>query len=110
MTDETIFTAALEKADPAEQAAFLDEVCAGDMEQRRRLDALLMVHASAADFLERPAVAQGDPETADSRTVDLEGGAPAEDEVPLTFLEPATRPESLGRIGHYEVLEILGKG
>src|ERR1700752_3644034 len=100
MTDETIFTAALEKADPAEQAAFLDEVCAGDMEQRRRLDALLMVHASAADFLQRPALAQRDPETAHPRAVDHEGGGPAEAEVPLTFLEPPPRPESLGRIGH----------
>jgi len=25
-------------------------------------------------------------------------------------LQPSTRPDSLGRIGHYEVLEVLGKG
>jgi len=29
---------------------------------------------------------------------------------PLTFLEPSTRPDSLGRLGHYEVLQVLGKG
>jgi serine/threonine protein kinase len=28
----------------------------------------------------------------------------------FSFLEPSTRPDSLGRIGHYEVLEVLGKG
>ena len=28
----------------------------------------------------------------------------------LHFLQPSTRPDSLGRIGHYEVLQILGKG
>src|SRR5262245_38474295 len=26
------------------------------------------------------------------------------------FLEPGTRPGSLGRLGHYEVLEVLGEG
>jgi hypothetical protein len=28
----------------------------------------------------------------------------------LTFLAPPGRPDSLGRIGHYEVLEVLGRG
>src|SRR5262249_54795659 len=28
----------------------------------------------------------------------------------IDFLQPSTRPDSLGRIGHYEVLEVLGKG
>jgi serine/threonine protein kinase len=28
----------------------------------------------------------------------------------LNFLQPSARPDSLGRIGHYEVLEILGRG
>ncbi|MFO0802890.1 MAG: SUMF1/EgtB/PvdO family nonheme iron enzyme [Gemmataceae bacterium] len=30
--------------------------------------------------------------------------------MPLGFLEPATRPDSLDRIGHYEVLQVLGQG
>ena len=32
------------------------------------------------------------------------------DDEPLTFLAPPTRPDSLGRIGHYEVLQVLGQG
>src|SRR5262249_33281706 len=28
----------------------------------------------------------------------------------LAFLAPSDKPDSLGRIGHYEVLEVLGKG
>jgi Leucine-rich repeat (LRR) protein len=110
MTDEAIFNAALEKADPAEQAAYLTEVCGPDTERRRRLEGLLAAHASAADFLERPAVGLHEPDTGDTCTVGPEGGAPADGEAPLTFLQPATRPDSLGRIGHYEVLEVLGKG
>lgn len=36
-------------------------------------------------------------------------GHEEEDEA-LGFLAPATRPDSLGRISHYEVLQVLGKG
>jgi serine/threonine protein kinase len=31
-------------------------------------------------------------------------------EVPLDFLAPASRSDALGRLGHYEVLEVLGRG
>jgi RND family efflux transporter MFP subunit len=110
MTDEMIFAAALEKADPAARAAYLTEVCAGDTEQRRRLEELLTAHANAASFLERSPVGLHDPDTANTCSFGHEGGSTANDEVPLTFLQPATRADSQGRIGHYEVLEILGKG
>jgi formylglycine-generating enzyme required for sulfatase activity len=35
---------------------------------------------------------------------------PEDDAELLTFLSPATRPDSLGRIGHYEVFQVLGRG
>ena len=37
-------------------------------------------------------------------------GASDDEDGALDFLQPSTRPDSLGRIGHYEVLEVLGKG
>ena len=33
-----------------------------------------------------------------------------EEDAPLDFLQPSTKPGSLGRLGHYEVLEVLGRG
>ena len=36
--------------------------------------------------------------------------AKSPDAADLTFLNPPGRPDSLGRIGHYEVLEVLGRG
>jgi urea transport system substrate-binding protein len=33
-----------------------------------------------------------------------------ESDSPLAFLLPSTRPDTLGRLGHYEVLEVLGRG
>src|SRR5262245_52299790 len=53
MDDEALFAAALQKATAAEQKAFLDEACAGDTGQRRRMEWLLAAHAKAAGILER---------------------------------------------------------
>ncbi|HEX5271896.1 MAG TPA: bifunctional serine/threonine-protein kinase/formylglycine-generating enzyme family protein, partial [Gemmataceae bacterium] len=122
MNDETIFATALQKADPAERAAFLAEACGDDPARRQRLEGLLLAHARAANFLERPPAAAPDPDrgatqaltgtpepgVAASQTAGGNNGS-ADDE-PLTFLAPPTRPDSLGRIGHYEVLQVLGRG
>jgi serine/threonine protein kinase len=111
VNDVSIFAAAVEKADPAERAAYLNEVCRDDAELRSRVESLLAAHGRAGDFLERPAV---DATHAiptrhdDTRTYDSEHGDMAEEARAL--LEPSTKPGSLGRIGQYEVLEVLGRG
>src|SRR5262249_43879348 len=33
-----------------------------------------------------------------------------EEDLPLDFLTPSEKPGSLGRLGHYEVQEVIGKG
>jgi Protein kinase domain len=109
LTEETLFAAALEKATPADRAAFLDEACAGDASMRRRVDALLWSHENA-EFLNTPAV-------------ELDGIAPGETSVAATevavgpsadpmldFLAPSRTPGSLGRLDHYEVHEVIGHG
>ena len=52
MTEESIFHAALERADPAERSAYLNEACAGDTDLRRRVEGLLKAHDTATGFLE----------------------------------------------------------
>ena len=54
-----IFIAALEIADAAERARFLDSACAGDATLRGRVEVLLRADADAGKFLE-PAVVPGD--------------------------------------------------
>src|SRR5438093_12813889 len=53
---EIVFFTALEKATPADRAAYLDEACAGDGALRRRVEALLAAHPQVGQFLERPVV------------------------------------------------------
>ena len=45
MNELDLFTEALNRTDPAERAAFLDQACAGNPDLRRRLEELLAGHA-----------------------------------------------------------------
>jgi WD40 repeat protein/serine/threonine protein kinase len=55
MQEQSLFIEALEKEDPAERAAFLDQVCAADPALRQRLERLLQRHQEPDRFMERPA-------------------------------------------------------
>jgi WD40 repeat protein/serine/threonine protein kinase len=133
MTEETIFAAALEKSNPTERAAYLDEACAGHVALREQVEALLKAHAADSDFLAVPAAAQvgaaahlvpatesiqslpqaessgspGQPVTNPESTLGERGSDTGHS---LDFLAPAHRPGSLGRLDHYEVLEVVGHG
>ncbi len=57
MSERSIFIAALEKDDPTERAAYLEEACADDVLLRARIERLLKAHEPGDSFLERgPAV------------------------------------------------------
>jgi serine/threonine protein kinase len=113
MTERDIFLAALDLPDRAARAAYLDQVCQGDAALRRQVEALLRSHDNAGSFLGRPAVASPDPNAAATSDFGL-GATPGDratsEQEALTFLTESVRADSLGRIGHYEVLEILGRG
>src|SRR5262245_36761652 len=107
MTEETLFAEALDKTTPAERAAFLDAACGGNAALRQRVEALLQSYARE-DFLKTPAI---------QRAAEVVGGSPIvglteaevhgdDSESALDFLVPSQRPDSLGRLGHYEVHEI----
>jgi WD40 repeat protein/tRNA A-37 threonylcarbamoyl transferase component Bud32 len=93
MSERSIFLNALDREDPAERAAYLDQACAGRPELRRRIERLLHAHQVAGSFLEVPAPEQ------------LARGEQA-----LSFLAPSDEPGRLGRLDHYEVLEVVGRG
>ena len=109
---EALVFAALEIESAAGRAAFLDSACRGDVELRRQLDKLLNAHPRVGDFLNKPVFERlaAALEHADA-TQELGGSADGQcGDTALEFLQPSTRPGSLGRVGHYEVLQVLGRG
>jgi hypothetical protein len=93
MTERELFLAAMDTDGPAERAAYLDQACGADATLRQRVEALLRSHEQATRFMEVPVGEQlaGD------------GGG-------LDFLAPSRKPGSLGRLAHYEILEVVGRG
>jgi len=84
---KVIFSEAIVRENPEERKAYLDQACQGDQKLRAEIEELLEAHVEAADFLEPRAFEA-------SATMDnnpsIEG--------------PGTR------IGHYELLELIGEG
>jgi tetratricopeptide (TPR) repeat protein len=96
MTEETLFTDALEIADPGERAAFLDRACAGNPALRGRLDRLLARHTQAGGFLGHPA-ALPTPRPLDT---------PGDD----STYPRSHGPHDGGVIGPYKLVEVIGEG
>jgi serine/threonine protein kinase len=93
MTERDLFVAALQKDDPAERQAYLDEACAGQPELRRQVEHLLRLHEGAGSFLEKPA--------AESPATGAVQDAP----------EHMPSPEAPGVIiGPYKLIEQIGEG
>jgi serine/threonine protein kinase len=114
---KSIFLAALELPG-AERASLLDARCGTDRDLRQRVEAMLQAHASSGELLPRPAVeliaradAARDSNLAlDSHSERLRTEAHDAGTVEFAFLGPGTKPESIGRLGHYEVLQVIGRG
>jgi serine/threonine protein kinase len=112
MNERSIFFEALDKDTLTERSAYLDAVCSGDVTLRQRVEALLHSHEQAGNFLSKPAperlaaerAARGEAEQSPKQPLLDEGSEP------LSFLSPSDRSGSLGRLDHYEVLEVVGKG
>ncbi len=136
MSEEAIFTAALERTDPAERAAYLDAACGDDADLRRRVESLLWAHESEDSLIDAPAgldsptsASAPEIEPGSSTHVDSDGGRPSSDETePLAIPgEPAdgVGPEGLRagrssgravtegpgtRVGPYKLLQKIGEG
>jgi hypothetical protein len=119
-----IFDQAAEIASESERLTYLEVACAGDGNLRGQVDALLKAYSDAGSFLDRPALDVAVLSKADQ--TDAFNSTPAEhpnlsvptqaesaaqrDDNPLAFLTPSAKPGNLGRLGHYEIQEVIGKG
>jgi WD40 repeat protein/serine/threonine protein kinase len=93
MTERDIFIVALQKEDPAQRQAYLDEACAGQPELRRQVEQLLQLYEGAGSFLEK-AAAESTPT----------------DDFP-TAAGQVSPPEAPGTlVGPYKLIEPIGEG
>ncbi len=115
---KAIFLAALEKYGP-ERATYLGSACGAEPALRQRVEAMLQAHEASGELLERlpgEMLADGGTEAdatapfcADPASPSTEGVRADPDEA-LAFLVTPSRAGSLGRLGHYHVQEVIGKG
>src|SRR5438105_4478968 len=92
MNEESLFAAALEKANPTERQAFLTDACGGDDALRQRVERLLAADGHACGVLDRGADGDFAP-----------GPRPSPDPPSL-----AERPGTV--IGRYKLKEQIGEG
>ena len=120
MSERQIFEQALSILDPVERKSFLDKACGENAALRLQVDLLLAAHHPESEFLAVPVpeqlgikgVAADDATlitdvTNDAEEDDEDDAAQAPD---LSFLQPPRHPNSIGSLGHYEILQVLGKG
>ena len=126
MNERVIFDAALQISDPQARRAFVEKACAGNPEMLAAVESLLKSHDAAGSFLDIPAAAQvkasvsANPEdsaAAGEKTRRYQPGAIEDSEdnadepqADLSFLQPSSKPGSIGVLAHYEVLSVLGQG
>jgi eukaryotic-like serine/threonine-protein kinase len=99
--ERELFIQAMEKATPAERAAFPDAACENDTALRRRLELLLERFDPVDTFLEKPVVSLGNANQDPLRAAGEAG--------PATVV--ASTMEQAGTvIGRYKLLEKIGEG
>ena len=105
MTGEDIYRTALKQASPAARTLPRPRLAAGGRSLRWCVHALLRTHADLEDGHPKP-------EPTDMLAGDSQGSQTdslIDDEV-LASLPPSGEPGSLGRLDHYEILEVVGEG
>jgi hypothetical protein len=107
---KAIFLAALEQHGP-QRADYLDAACANDPAVRQRIEAMLAAHEASGELLPRPPTDMlvDDRAGPDATTDDVAGNAASDGEA-LAFLDPPSREGTLGRLGHYHVQHVVGRG
>jgi serine/threonine protein kinase len=111
-----LFVAAV-KMSPDQWQAFLKEACAEDEDLRDQVIDLLQSHQQAGGFLDEPVAhlrATSDFDSAANGAAIVALSDVPEvilsEELRLDFLTPSEKPGHLGRLGHYEVTEVIGRG
>jgi eukaryotic-like serine/threonine-protein kinase len=114
-----LFLQAMELHDPQQRGGFLDRACRDNAQLRSRVEELLASAEDPGSFLQCAALEEVD-SSAGERHLHSEHAATAIHgtsgadhpavTVPLDFLEPCATPGRIGKLGAYEVIEVVGCG
>jgi hypothetical protein len=125
MKEDIILARALAINNPGARSAFLDRACADQADVRAKIEEQIARRNptnTAPPEDPDPANATGPFTAAQEETGPFAEAneeesqewaflEPVEDEAKeLAFLQPSATPGTLGRLGHYEVLEVIGRG
>ena len=126
MNEQELFLSALDIEDSTKRQEFLDSACPGDTEMKKRVQALLASHEGQSLFLNRPVLEQvvGECTQGAAPTVGLDESGERVEDVPMSaanlaheaetllsrYFDSSDRRDALGRIEHYQVLEVIGRG
>jgi len=121
MNERTIFDAALAIADPQARRAYIETACAGKLGMMAAVETLLESHEAAGSFLDitgRPTNCNRTPRRKTIVTIDYppqidaasDSNSDDDSAISLDFLQPSTKPGSIGTLAHYEVLQVIGQG
>src|SRR5262245_43460824 len=106
---DSIVCAAVEIASPEERTSYIVQACGDDQDLRLRAEKLVAAHFHAGSFLDKPIPEQLAEQGTPDRLGDTQDDV-SKDHVDMGFLQPSDKPELLGQLGHYEILEVIGKG
>ena len=108
MDEESIFARALKIQSDSERREFLDRSCEGNTQLRAEIEELLRAHAAAGSFLNHPPAGSDPKNDTDSHTEEtIETDA---SQISLSFLEPCDKPDRIGKLSVYEIIEVVGRG
>lgn len=135
MTERDLFLSALDINDRLARQAHLQAVCEGNSRLLRRVEAMLRAAEEDSDFLLTPVIEQlgaagileldaalirgsgstvTHQRTPEETALEVPGqgaqSSPVLAVIPAEFLQPSHRPDSVGLLSHYEILEKLGGG
>lgn len=114
MNDKSIFFEAVEIKDPEARSSFLEQACGADQKLRKEIENLIREHERSGEFLRVPVLEQLKDVDQTKNIVEGESGIHVQnsecDETLFPFLEPSHSEGSLGRLAHYEIQELIGRG
>ncbi|MBA2115133.1 protein kinase domain-containing protein [Bremerella alba] len=113
LNEKSVFLAAIDIADTRQRATYLNKTCGGDSLFRKRIEALLVEHERSGQFLNVPVLEQlaaGQDSHESEVTITTQGAPGHAEPIDFSFLEPSDEPDSMGKLGHYEIRETIGRG